>query len=118
MTHVSLQVRMFACLLGGSFVTMGVARAGEPVPAIDSAAYCDEVTKFADNSLIKQECLDSEAKAERHFWTLWVGTPKEVRAECVSDLALSTPSYQGLSTCITGMMNLMRKGREVKAPPR
>ncbi|MDN3574857.1 hypothetical protein [Methylobacterium longum] len=97
---------------------MIAARADEPLPQIDSEGYCNTTADLVDDDSFKQQCLDGEAKAERHVRALWAETPDSVRAVCVKDLMLVSPSYQVLSTCMSTTVGEMWIAGELKVVPR
>jgi hypothetical protein len=107
-----------AFALAGSVLAAISARADEPIPAIDSKAYCDITAELVDDESFKQQCLDSEAKAERHIHALWAETPDSVRAACAKTSELGPPSYQGLSTCMSLLVGDMWMNGELKIVPR
>jgi len=94
------------------------ARADEPIPEIDSKAYCDITAELIDDGPFKQQCLASEAKADRHVHALWSETPDNVRAACVKSFKLVAQSYQSLSTCMSTMVGDMWVNGELKVVPR
>ncbi|KQS65950.1 hypothetical protein ASG32_30930 [Methylobacterium sp. Leaf361] len=107
-----------AYVVAGSALAMISARADEQLPTINGTAYCTTTAELVDDEAFKQQCLDSEAKAEGHFRALWAETPDSVRAACVKDLMLVTPSYQVLSTCMSTMVGEMWMAGELKVVPR
>jgi hypothetical protein len=107
-----------AIAVAGSALAMFSARADEPIPAIDSKAYCDTTAELVDDDAFKHQCLDSETKADRHVHALWAETPDIVRATCAKSFTLVAPSYQGLSTCMSTMVGEMWMNGELKVVPR
>lgn len=107
-----------AFAVAGSALAMISARADEPVPTIDSKAYCDTTAELVDNEAFKQQCLDSEAQSERHIRALWAETPDSVRAACVKPPELAERSYQSMSTCMSTMVGDMWMSGELKIVPR
>jgi hypothetical protein len=107
-----------AYTLVGSALVICPARAAQPFPSIDSAAYCEKDAEHADNELLKRNCLSSEVTSELRLRHHWSETPEQVRANCVKSLAFVTPSYQALSTCVNGMMNLMENDDDATRDPR
>src|ERR1700710_2849847 len=107
-----------AYAVAGSALVMISARADEPIPTIDSKAYCDTTAELVDDESFKQQCLDSETKAESHIRALWAETPDIVRAACAKSFLLVAPSYQGLSTCMSTMVGEMWMAGELKVVPR
>lgn len=118
MIRVGSRIRTLACLLCGNVAAMGSARADEPIPTIDSKAYCDTTADLVDDDAFKQQCLDNEAKAERHIRALWAEAPESVRAACAKHSELVAPSYQGLTTCMSAMVGEMWMNGELKVVPR
>ena len=110
--------RAIALTVAGSAITMISARADEPIPMIDSKAYCDATAEFVDDKAFKQQCLDSETKSELHIRALWAETPEIVRGVCAKSFELVAPSYQGLSTCMSTMVGDMWINGELKMVPR
>jgi hypothetical protein len=109
--------RVLACTLAGSILAAVPARAVQAIPQINSGAYCDEMAEFTDNELLKKQCLENESHASREVQSKWTELPDQVRTKCSSSLALATPSYQGLSSCLNGMMILLWREGKAKAPP-
>jgi hypothetical protein len=110
--------RALAIAVAGSALAMISARADEPIPTIDSKAYCDTTAELIDDESFNQQCLDSEAKADRHVRALWAETPDSVRAVCVKHSELFAPSYQSLSACMATMVGDMWMNGELKVVPR
>lgn len=94
------------------------ARSAEQPPAINGAAYCATTAELVDDEAFRQQCLDSEAKAENHVRALWAETPDSVRTTCAKELLLVTPSYQALSTCMSTMVGDLWMAGELKVLPR
>ena len=90
------------------------ARADETIPTIDSTAYCTITAELVDDDAFKQQCLDSETRAERHIRALWAEAPGRVRAVCVKQTQLEPSSYQGLSTCMSTLVGDMWIAGELK----
>lgn len=107
-----------AIAVAGSALAMISAQADEQLPTINGTAYCTTTAELVDDETFKQQCLASEAKAEAHVRALWAETPNSVRAACVRDLMLVTPSYQTLSTCMSTMVGDMWMDGELKVVPR
>jgi hypothetical protein len=107
----------FAIAVTGSVLAMTSATADEQIPPIDSKAYCDNAAELVDDTF-KQQCLDGEAKAENHVRALWAEAPDSVRAACAKSFMLVSPSYQGLSTCMSTMVGEMWMDGELKVVPR
>ena len=103
-----------AYTLVGSALAICPARAAQPFPSINSAAYCEKDAEHADNELLKRNCLSSEVISELRLRTQWSETPEQIRANCVKSLVFVTPSYQALSTCVAGMMSLMQNDSDAQ----
>jgi hypothetical protein len=93
------------------------AGAVQAIPPINSGAFCDEMAEFTDNDLLKKQCLEDEAKASRDVASRWAALPDRVRSECLKNLALETPSYQGLISCVDGLLNMRWREGKGKEPP-
>jgi hypothetical protein len=102
----------------GSVLATLAAQATEPIPTIDSRAYCAVTADLIDDTGFEQKCLDSETKAERHVRALWAETPDSIQAACIRNSELVAPSYQGLSTCMSTMVGDMWMAGELKIVPR
>jgi hypothetical protein len=107
-----------AFAVAGSALAMLSARADEPIPTIDSKAYCETTAELVDDESFRQQCLDGEAKADRHVRALWAETPDSVRGVCIKHSDLVAPSYQGLSACMSTMVGDMWINGELKVVPR
>ena len=78
----------------------------------------DTTAELIDDESFNQQCLNSEAKADRHVRALWAETPDSVRAVCVKHSELFAPSYQSLSACMATMVGDMWMNGELKVVPR
>jgi hypothetical protein len=107
-----------AFAVAGSALAMTSARAEEPLPTIDSRAYCDTTAELVADESFKRKCFASETKSERHVRALWAETPNSIRAACAKSFVLVAPSYQGLSTCMSTMVGEMWMDGELKVAPR
>ncbi|MGH1572842.1 hypothetical protein ACRAWG_21890 [Methylobacterium sp. P31] len=115
---LGLRLGVFTFAAVGSALAMISARADEPIPTIESKAYCDTTAELVDDDAFRQECLANEARAERHVRALWTETPDSVRTACAKHSELMVPSYQSLSTCMSTMVGEMWMNGELKVVPR